>query len=128
MNSRTLPRGVLHRLESLCLFAAMLLAVVLEGACVYWFASPSTFAFPPDSSRALTVEWIADKIPQYWLAAALVVLLYRVAIILRPPRTWTLSEVQRNRDAFVRLWGWTVALGSVQVVALYLDRISIGVR
>jgi hypothetical protein len=128
MNSRTLPRGVLHHLESLCLFAAMLLAVVLEGASVYCLASPSTFAFRPDSSRALAVEWTADKIPQYWFAGALAVLFYRVAIILRPPRSWNLSEVQQNRDAFLRLWRWTVAFGSLHVVALYLDRIGLGVR
>jgi hypothetical protein len=106
----------------------MLLAVVLEGAGVYWLASPSTFALRPAGPRALTVEWTADKIPQYWLAGALAVLLYRVAVMLRPPRTWSLSEVQRNRNAFLRLWRWTVALGSVQMAALYLDRISLGVR
>jgi hypothetical protein len=107
----------------------MLLAVVLEGACVYWLVSPpSTFALRPDSHRELTVEWTADKIPQYWLASALAVLLYRVAIFLRPPRTWSLSEVQQNRNALLRLWHWTVAFGSAQVIALYLDRISLGVR
>jgi hypothetical protein len=123
-----IPRFDLHRLESLCLFAAMLLAVVMEGACVYWLASPSAFAFRSDGLRALTVEWTADKIPQYWLAGALAVLLYRIAVMLRPPRTWDLGERQRNQHAFLRLWRWTVALGSVQMAALYLDRLGLGVR
>lgn len=39
-----------------------------------------------------------------------------------------LPEAQRNRNALLHLWHWTIALGSVQMAALYLDRISFGVR
>jgi hypothetical protein len=39
-----------------------------------------------------------------------------------------LGESQRNRSALLRLWHWTIALGSVQMAALCLDRISFGVR
>jgi hypothetical protein len=56
------------------------------------------------------------------------VLLYRVAVMLRPPRVRGTSEVQRNRMAFLHLWRWAVALGSVQMAALYLGRIGFGVR
>ncbi len=38
------------------------------------------------------------------------------------------GEAQRNRSALLRLWHWTIALGSVQLAALYVDRISFGVR
>lgn len=38
------------------------------------------------------------------------------------------GEAQRNRSALLRLWRWTIALGSVQMAALYLDRIGLGVR
>ena len=128
MSSRRLPRVGLQRLGSLCLFAVMLLAVLLEAASVYWLVSPSTFSLRPDSPRELTTEWTAHKIPQYWLAGAFAVLLYRLAVILRPPRIWSLSEAQRNRQAFFRLWRWTVTFGALQMFSVYLDRISLGGR
>ena len=38
------------------------------------------------------------------------------------------DEARRNRADHLRLWRWTTALGSVQMAALYLHRISFGVR
>lgn len=126
MNRQAVPGLDVRHLKEL-LFAAMLLAM-LEGACVYGLASPDTLAFRIEGSRALTVEWTADQFPEYWLAGALVVLLCRRAVMLRPPRTWSLSEVRRKRNALLRLWRWTVALGSLPMPALFLGRISLGVH
>jgi len=39
-----------------------------------------------------------------------------------------LGDAQRKRNALLHLWRWTIALGSVEMPALYLDRISFGVR
>jgi hypothetical protein len=55
-------------------------------------------------------------------------MLYRIAVMVLPPKGWGQNESQRNQRAFLRLWRWTAAVGSLQMAALYLDRISLGAR
>ena len=37
---------------------------------------------------------------------------------------WVFDDLLRKRKAFVRLWRWVMAVGCVQICALYLDRVT----
>ena len=117
----------MSQVETFVFFAAMLLAVSLEGACVYWLAAtsvdPIRAGIPPAN---LVGQWTAATLPQFWLLGALLVLFYRVSTLLVPPQSWGSAESRSNRRSFVRLWCWTVALGSLQLGTLYLDRFTLG--
>jgi hypothetical protein len=117
----------LRQVETFVFFAAMLLAVSLEGACVYWLAAtsvePIRAGIPPAN---LVGQWTAATLPQFWLLGALLVLFYRISALVVPPQSWDRSESRSNRRSFVRLWCWTVALGSLQLGTLYLDRFTLG--
>jgi hypothetical protein len=117
----------LSQVETFIFFAAMLLAITLEGACVYWLAAtsvaPIRAGIPPAN---LIGQWTAATLPQFWLLGALLVLFYRVSTLLVPPQSWSWPESRSNRRSFVRLWCWTVALGSLQLGTLYLDRFTLG--
>ena len=119
----------LSKVKTFVFFAAMLVAIALEGACVYWLGTAGATRTPAGIESAnLVGQWTAATLPECWLLGALSVLLYRMLAMLLPPRSWAKAEVQSNRRAFLRLWGWTVALGTLQVGALYLDRFTMGVR
>jgi len=117
----------MSQVETFVFFAAMLLAISLEGACVYWLAAtsvaPIRAGIPPAN---LVGQWTAATLPQFWLLGALLVLFYRVSTLLVPPQSWGSPESRSNRRSFVRLWCWTVALGSLQLGTLYLDRFTLG--
>ena len=119
----------LSQIETFVFFAAMLLAISLEGACVYWLAAtsmaPIRAGIPPAN---LVGQWTAATLPQFWLLGALLVLFYRVSTLVVPPQSWGWAESRSNRRSFVRLWCWTVALGSLQLGTLYLDRFTLGVH
>jgi hypothetical protein len=120
---------MLSQVETFVVFAALLLAIILEGACVYWLGAARPT--PPSAgiqSPNLVGQWTAATLPQCWLLGALLVLLYRLSAMLMPPHSWGRNDAQSNRRAFLRLWRWTVALGAFQVCALYLDRFTIGVH
>lgn len=116
----------LCHLENFVFFAAMLLAITLEGACVYWLSVRSTPAGIYASN--LVGQWTAATLPQCWLIGALLVLFYRVLAILVPPQTWDQPKAKSNRRAFVRLWYWTVALGALQVGTVCMERFAHGVH
>jgi hypothetical protein len=119
----------LSHVETFVVFAAMLLAIILEGACVYWLGAVRPT--PPSAgiqSPNLVGQWTAATLPQCWLLGALLVLLYRVSAMLIPPQSWGRAEAQSNRRAFLRLWCWTATLGAFEVGALYMDRITMGVH
>jgi len=119
----------LSQVETFVVFAALLLAIVLEGACVYWLGAARPT--PPSAgiqSPNFVGQWTAATLPQCWLLGALLVLLYRVAAMLVPPQSWGRAEAQSNRRAFLCLWRWTAALGALQVAALYMDRLTMGVH
>jgi hypothetical protein len=117
----------LSQVETFVFFAAMLLVITLEGACVYWLAATSVppihTGIPPAN---LVGQWTAATLPQFWLLGALLVLFYRISALVVPPQSWGRSESRSNRRSFVRLWCWTVALGSLQLGTLYLDRFTLG--
>jgi hypothetical protein len=120
---------MLSQVETFVVFAALLLAIILEGACVYWLGAARPM--PPSAgiqSPNLVGQWTAATLPQCWLLGALLVLFYRVSAMLIPPQSWGRAEAQSNRRAFLRLWCWTAALGALQVGALYMDRITMGVH
>lgn len=117
----------LSQVETFVFFAAMLLAISLEGACVYWLAATSVAPIRAGITPAnLVGQWTAATLPQFWLLGALLVLFYRVSTLLVPPQSWGWAESRSNRRSFVRLWCWTVALGSLQLGTLYLDRFTLG--
>ena len=119
----------LSQVETFVFFAAMLVAIALEGACVYWLGSAGLKPTPAGiQSPNLVGQWTAVTLPQCWLLGALLVLLYRVSAMLIPPQSWSWAEAQTNRRAFLRLWCWTVVLGLLQVGALYMDRFTTGVH
>jgi hypothetical protein len=118
----------LSQVETFVFFAAMLLAIALEGACVYWLSSVGVKPTPEGiQSPNLVGQWTASTLPQCWLLGALFVLFYRASAMLVPPQSWGRAEAQSNRRAFLRLWRWTVALGALQIGALYMDRFTMGV-
>ena len=120
--------STLHKLETFACFAAMMLAITLEGACVYWLGVPSGLRTYSGTSLNLFGQWTAATLPQCWLLGALGVLLYRITAMVVRPKTWDHVEVLRNRRAFLRLWRWAMAVGAVQVGALYLDRLTTAVH
>ena len=118
----------LSQVETFVFFAAMLLAIALEGLCVYWLGAAGVKPTPEGiQSPNLVGQWTAATLPQCWLLGALLVLFYRVSAMLVPPRSWGRAEAQSNRRAFLRLWCWTIALGAFEVGALYMDRFTMGV-
>lgn len=118
----------LRQLEGFVFFAAMLLAIVVEGACVYWLGVPTVLRLRAGEPPTIVVQWTASTLPQYWLLGALAVMLYRIVVMVVPPKRWGQTESQQNRSAFLRLWGWTMAVATVQMAALYLDWLSWGRR
>lgn len=116
---------MLRRLESFVFFFAMMLAVTLEGACVYWmYGHPHPYAMPAGSLNFVG-EWTGLALPQGWLLGALLLLIYRLTAMFIPPRRWTDNEFLQNRQAFLRLWRWAMALVVVQGLALFLGRTAV---
>ena len=120
--------SMLSQAETYLFFAAMLLVITLEGACVCWLGLAGvTTASAGIQSSNLVGEWTAATLPQCWLLGALLFLFYRVSAMLVPPQSWGRAEAQSNRRAFLRLRCWTVALCALQVGALYMDSFTMGV-
>jgi hypothetical protein len=113
---------VLRRLEAFVLFFAMILAVTLEVACVYWMCGQVRPSAMSDSSLNFVGEWTSPALPQGWLLGELLVLIYRVTAMFIPPRRWGDNEFLQNRLAFLRLWHWAMALIAMQALALLLAR------
>ena len=115
---------MLRKLEAITFFLAMMLAVILEGAVVYWLFGHSLVHATPDGSLNVVREWTGFALLQAWLFGALLVLIYRVTAMLIPPRCWTDSELRHNRRAFVRLWCLAMALVVMQGVLFLLGNLS----
>jgi len=118
----------LRQVETFVFFAAMLLAITLEGACVYWLWLPGTARAHSGTQASLVDQWTAATLPQCWLLGAVAVLIYRIVLMLVPRTTWDLDDCLHNRRAFVRLWRWVVAVAAVQMCAVYLDRVVTAVQ
>jgi len=129
MDKSASRKSILSHLDNFVFFLAMLLAITLEGACVYWVDVLSVTSTPARIYAAnLAGQWTAATLPQCWLIGALLVLFYRISAILVPPRTWDQAEAQSNCRAFVRLWYWTMALGALEVGTVCMDRFAPGVH
>jgi hypothetical protein len=128
MRRSALWKSSLGHVENVVFFAAMLLVVTLEGACVYWLGAGATGAPGGMASHNMLGPWTAATLPQCWLLGALLVLLYRLSAVLLPPRSWGKAETHANRQAFLRFWCWTAALGALQAGVLFLDRFALGVH
>lgn len=115
---------MLRKLEALTFFLAMMLAVTLEGAVVYWLFGHSLVHATPDGSFNVVREWTGFALPQAWLFGALLVLVHRVTAMLIPPNCWTESELMHNRQAFVRMWCLAMALVAMQGVLFLLGNLS----
>jgi putative Ca2+/H+ antiporter (TMEM165/GDT1 family) len=129
MDKSASRKFTLSHLENFTFLIAMLLAITLEGACVYWVDVVSVTSTPARIYAAnLVGRWTTATLPQCWLIGALLVLFYRISAILVPPHKWDQADAQSNQRAFVRLWYWTMALGALQVGAVCMDRFLHGVH
>ena len=115
---------MLRKLEALTFFLAMMLAVILEGAVVYWLFGHSLVHATPDGSLNVVREWTGFALPQGWLFGALLVLTYRATAMLIPPRCWTDRELTQNRRAFVRLWCLAMALVAMESILFLIGDLS----
>lgn len=113
---------MLPRLEAFVFFFAMMLAVTLEGACVYWMCGHSRPSAISDSSLNFVSEWTGAALPQGWLLGALLALIYRVTAMFIPPRRWGENDFLQNRQVFLRSWRWAMAIVAIQGLALFLGR------
>jgi hypothetical protein len=123
---------MLRKLESSICFAAALLAIVLEGACVWWMwvhesLRPWASASPADLTDAANVTgiWTGSAFPQCGILCGLIVLLFRLGQMLRPPTTWDDRTKAQNRHAFLRLWRFVVALMLVEGFTLYVGSVGV---
>jgi len=111
---------VFHKIEAVVFFLAMMLAVVPEGGIVYWF-----FQHPAgQGSFGLTDQWTGAALPKGWLIGALSMLARKLIVMFTPSFGGAEGEVQREREDFLRLWRWTVALIAMQALAFFLDRVA----
>ena len=115
---------ILRQMETFMFFAAMLLAITLEGACVYWLWLPGTLRAQAGTQASVVGQWTAATLPQCWLLGAVAVLVYRIAVMLMSRQTLDVDHVLHNRKAFVRLWRWVMVVGTVQMCVFYLDRVA----
>jgi len=110
--------ATLRRLETFAFFLAMMLAVILDGACACWMwkhvGPVSTNMVDP------LCEQKGSVLREGWLLAALLVLVCRAGETLSTAKRWSHDEVLQNQLAFLRLWGWAMALLAAQGVAIHL--------
>jgi hypothetical protein len=112
---------VLHKIETVVFFLAMMLAVLLEGGIVYWLCQRPT---GQGASFGLTAQWTGAALPQAWLLGAFLMLGHKLIVMFTGSFGCAEAEVQRERTRFLRLWRWTVALIAMQAFAFFLDRVA----
>jgi ABC-type multidrug transport system fused ATPase/permease subunit len=121
-NTRQEESAMFRRLETLAFFLAMMLAVILDGACAYWMWKHV------DSVSATTLDPLREQegfaLPEGWLLAALVVLICRTVETLCTVKSWSHGEVPQNQRAFLCLWGWAMALLIALGVAIHLGPVA----
>ena len=112
---------MLQKIESVVFFLAMTLAIVLEGAIVYWLCQHPT---GQGTSFGVTGQWTAAALPQAWLLGALFMLACRLTAMFRSPTSNATADIRRKRKDFLRLWRWTIALIAMQGFAFLLERVA----
>jgi hypothetical protein len=110
---------VLRKIENATFFLAMRLAIVLEAGIVYWI---SKHPANPSASFSLDGGWTGIALPQGWLFGAFLVLAYRLTAICIELPNCAHSEARHNRQAFLRLWRWTIALIGMEGHVLFVGR------
>ena len=110
---------MLRNIENATFFLALLLAIALEAGIVYWI---SKHPANPSVSFSLDGEWTGIALPQSWLFGSLLMLAYRLTAICKHPLNCAHSEARHNRQAFLRLWRWTIALIGMQGLMLFVGR------
>jgi hypothetical protein len=111
---------MLRRLETLTSFFAMMLALVVEAAIVYWLFGHRLVRAAPESPLNFVGEWTGVALPQGWLVGALLVLVYRVCAMFIPPANFTGNDLNHNRRAFPRLWCLAMTLAAMQALLFLL--------
>jgi len=110
---------LLQKIEAAVFFLAMMLAIALEGGIVCWlYQHPAG----QGASSGLAGQWTGAALPQAWLLGALVVLAYRLIVMFVPFRNKANEDGDRSREAFLRLWRWTMVLIATQGCAFLLER------
>ncbi len=111
---------MLRKLESLACFLAALMALTVEACFVYYirtlpWGNVSSAQFPS------SWEWMSPRLPQCWMAGALVALFYYLvsAQHAEPQRA---SQARRT---FLRTWYWFLALASAQGCVLYVGHLAL---
>src|SRR5271157_1897407 len=114
--------ATLRRLETFAFFLAMMLAVILDGACACWMwkhvGPVSTNMVDP------LCEQKGSVLREGWLLAALLVLICRTVETLCTVKSWSHGEVLQNQRAFLCLWGWAIALLIALGVAIHLGPVA----
>jgi len=111
---------ILSRLETFAFFLAMMLAVTLDCAFAYWvWKHVGSASVPTLDPLAPLREQMGFTLPEGWLLAALVVLICQVVALLSP-KQWSHKDLRHKQRAFMRLWGWAMALLVAQGVAAYV--------
>jgi hypothetical protein len=113
---------VLRRLEAFVFFFAMMLVIILEGACVDWMCGHPRLYTTTEGAYTFVGEWTGLTLPQGWVIGASLVLIYRVTAMFIPPRRWGDKEFSQNRRDFLHLWRCAMALVAMQGLALFLGR------
>jgi hypothetical protein len=112
---------VLHKIEAVVFFLAMMLAVVLEGGIVYWLCQHPAGR---SASFGLIGQWTGAALPQAWLFGALLMLGHKLIVMFSPSFGCAEGGGQRERKGFLRMWRWTIALIAVQAFAFFVDRVA----
>ena len=113
---------MLRKLEALTFFFAMLVAIVLEGAVVYWMSGHHPVLVTPGDSLNVVGDWTGFALPQGWLLGAVLMLIYRIVAMFIPPAGRTDGEWSHNRRAFVRLWCLAMALLTMQSLLFFIGK------
>ena len=95
---------MLRRLEVFVFFSAMMLAIVLEGAVIYWIFQHRLPHSGVHGSFNTGGGWAGVALPRAWLFGALLVLAYQASVMLIPPASWTNGGKRHNRTAFLHGW------------------------
>ena len=111
---------ILSRLETFAFFLAMMLAVTLDCAFAYWvWKHVGSASVPTLDPLAPLREQMSFALPEGWLLAALVVLICQVVALLSPQQERR-RDLRHKQRAFMRLWGWAMALLIALGVAIHL--------
>jgi hypothetical protein len=123
-NTRQEESAILPRLETFAFFLAMMLAVTLDCAFAYWvWKHVGSVSVPTLDPLVPLREQMGFALPEGWLLAALVVLICQVVALLSPQQ-WRRKDLRHKQRAFMRLWGWAMALLMAQGVAICLGSVG----